>query len=188
MDWRNSFDACSALLLRQKFNSSVSSCVCNNLVSSQQQAVEQKTCRSKVVVRSSWRNCGYPDFFPLSKWALPQDHQFIRWLLSQVDHYPSFGQLSQSPLSFGLGCVWPFANNGCSFQILWAFQPFSMKSFSLTTFCFSIKTIFDLMQKWKISHCYQQFYIAMASSTAAPFFGVKKEGVNVNRKEVKRAW
>ena len=30
---------------------------------------------------------------------------------------------------------------GCSFQILYAFQPFSLKSFSMTAFCLSIKTI-----------------------------------------------
>ena len=30
---------------------------------------------------------------------------------------------------------------GCSFQILYAFQPFSLKSFSMTVFCLSVKTI-----------------------------------------------
>ena len=30
---------------------------------------------------------------------------------------------------------------GCSFQILYAFQPFSLKSFSMTAFCFLAKTI-----------------------------------------------
>ena len=30
---------------------------------------------------------------------------------------------------------------GCSFQILYAFQPFSLKSFSMTAFCLSVKTI-----------------------------------------------
>ena len=30
---------------------------------------------------------------------------------------------------------------GCSFQILYAFQPFSLKAFSMTAFCLSVKTI-----------------------------------------------
>ena len=40
---------------------------------------------------------------------------------------------------------------GCSFQILYAFQPFSLKSFSMTAFCLSIKTI--LLRSSELGDC-----------------------------------
>ena len=38
----------------------------------------------------------------------------------------------------------------CSVQILLAFHPFSMKSFSITAFCFSVKTILTLSQTFRV--------------------------------------
>ena len=40
---------------------------------------------------------------------------------------------------------------GCSFQILYAFQPFSLKSFSMTAFCLSVKTI--LLRSSELGNC-----------------------------------
>ena len=40
---------------------------------------------------------------------------------------------------------------GCSFQILYAFQPFSLKSFSMTAFCLSVKTI--LLLSSELGNC-----------------------------------
>ena len=40
---------------------------------------------------------------------------------------------------------------GCSFQILYAFRPFSLKSFSVTAFCLSVKTI--LLRLSKLGNC-----------------------------------
>ena len=40
---------------------------------------------------------------------------------------------------------------GCSFQILYAFQPFSLKLFSMTAFCLSVKTI--LLRLYKLGNC-----------------------------------
>ena len=40
---------------------------------------------------------------------------------------------------------------GCCFQILYAFQPFSLKSFSITTFCLSVKTI--LLRSSELGKC-----------------------------------
>ena len=37
--------------------------------------------------------------------------------------------------------MWEQSKLGCSFQVLYAFQPFSLKSFSRTAFCLSFKTI-----------------------------------------------
>ena len=37
--------------------------------------------------------------------------------------------------------MWKHSKLGCSFQILSVFQPFSLKSFSMTAFCLSVKTI-----------------------------------------------
>ena len=39
----------------------------------------------------------------------------------------------------------------CSFQILYAFQPFSLKSFSMTAFCLSVKTI--LLRSSELGNC-----------------------------------
>ena len=40
---------------------------------------------------------------------------------------------------------------GCSFQILYAFQPFLLKSFSMTTFCLSVETI--LLRSSELGNC-----------------------------------
>ena len=40
---------------------------------------------------------------------------------------------------------------GCSFQILYAFQPFSLKAFSMTAFCLSVKTI--LLRLSELGNC-----------------------------------
>ena len=40
---------------------------------------------------------------------------------------------------------------GCSFQILYALQPFSLKSFSMTAFCLSVKTI--LLRSSELGNC-----------------------------------
>ena len=40
---------------------------------------------------------------------------------------------------------------GCSFQILYAFQPFSLKSFSMTAFCLLVKTI--LLRSSELGNC-----------------------------------
>ena len=40
---------------------------------------------------------------------------------------------------------------GCFFQILYAFQPFSLKSFSMTVLCLSVKTI--LLCSSKLGNC-----------------------------------
>ena len=39
----------------------------------------------------------------------------------------------------------------CSFQILYVFQPFSLKSFSMTAFCLSVKTI--LLRSSELGNC-----------------------------------
>ena len=40
---------------------------------------------------------------------------------------------------------------GCSFQILYALQPFSLKSFSITAFCLLVKTI--LLRSSELGNC-----------------------------------
>ena len=44
-----------------------------------------------------------------------------------------------------------YSKLGCSFQILYAFQPFSLKSFSMTAFCLSVKTI--LLRSSELGNC-----------------------------------
>ena len=47
--------------------------------------------------------------------------------------------------------MWEHSKLGCSFQILYAFQPFSLKSFSMTAFCLSVKTI--LLRSSELGNC-----------------------------------
>ena len=47
--------------------------------------------------------------------------------------------------------MWEHSKLGCFFQILYAFQPFSLKSFSTTVFCLSVKTI--LLRSSELGNC-----------------------------------
>ena len=102
-------------------------------------------------VQFAWWNCGYQVHLLANKQAPQKLMHFLLLLWEQVSHFLYDALLTQSPwffwLSYELSCrniqnmQEHSKHAGTFFQILYAFQPFSLKSFSVTAFCLSVKTI-----------------------------------------------
>ena len=79
-----------------------------------------------------------------------------RFLVVAVTGQPLPLRCSVNPVSLSFliklwTAMWEHSKLGCSFQILYAFQPFSLKAFSMTAFCLSVKAI--LLRLSELGNC-----------------------------------
>ena len=111
-------------------------------------------CWSISEVPFAWWNCGYRFIFLWTNRLVKNRCVFFCCCGNRST--ASFTTLFRpSVLDFFLIKLWTAMREhsklGCSFQILYAFRPFSLKSFSVTAFCLSVKTI--LLRLSKLGNC-----------------------------------
>ena len=128
--------------------------VCSNKDSFSWPSDELMICWSISEVRFARWNCGYQIHLLANKQAPQKSTCFI--LLLRLTGRPLPLRRSVDPvILIFLIKLWiamrEHSKLGCSFQILYAFQPFSLKSFSMTAFCLSVKTI--LLRSSKLENC-----------------------------------
>ena len=104
--------------------------------------------------------CDLPDGIVGTKFILLQTNKLLKnrrvFSVVAVTGRPLPLRRSVDPVSLifliKLWTVMPeHSNLGCSFQILYAFQSFSLKSFSMTAFCLSVKPI--LLCSYELGNC-----------------------------------
>ena len=119
--------------------------VCSNEDSFSWLSNELMICWSISEVRFAWWNCGYQVHLLANKQAPQKLKHFLLLLQQRVGHFLYNALSIQSPWFFFIK-LWAamamreHSKLRRSFQILYEFQPFSLKSSSMTAFCLSVKT------------------------------------------------
>ena len=118
--------------------------VCSNEDSFSWPSDELMICWSISELRFAWWNCGYQVHFCANNQG-PQKSMFSSVVAVMGWPLPLRCSVDLVSLIYLIN-LWTAMQEhsklGCAFQILYMFQPFSLKSFLVTAFCLSVKTIF----------------------------------------------
>ena len=128
--------------------------VCSNEDSFFWPSDELMICWSISEVRFVWWDCAYQVHLLANKQSPQKSTHFFSVVAVTGRPLPLWRSFDPVSLIF-LIKLWTamreYSKLGCSFQTFYAFQPFSLKSFSLAAFCLSVKTI--LLRSSELGNC-----------------------------------